>query len=75
MTSEQDRDIAVVQQHLDQLIEHFDSVQIFATRGQGDGNTGYVHLGAGNFYANYGAVREWMIRQDEMARMDAREDD
>lgn len=73
--SEMDEDLAKVRKALDALGEHFDSVQIFCTRYRGgeDGGTANVAIGTGNWYARYGHVREWMIKEDESARMLRRE--
>lgn len=49
------------------LMEHFDSVQIFCTRHEGDG-TVRISEGAGNYYARFGQVEEWMIREKEVCR-------
>jgi len=70
-------DVAMVRQHAEQLGEHFDSVQIFATRHEPGslGGTVTVHLGVGNYYARYGQVCEWMVKQDEWTRVGARKDD
>lgn len=70
-----DREMAFVRTHLDALAEHFDCVQLFATRcetGELDG-TVTIQMGAGNWYTRYGHVREWLIKQDERARMKERE--
>ena len=73
---EKARDIQRVQQALLVLGEHFDAVQIFVTRntGEEDGNTVSLAMGAGNWFARYGHVREWIIKKDEEARADARKD-
>jgi hypothetical protein len=59
-----DRDLDLVEKHATELSEYFDSVRIFVTRH--DGTKGTVHLtkGRGNFYAQYGHVREWLIQMD-----------
>lgn len=75
--NDKDHDIALIQQSLDVLGEHFDSVQVFVTKhdqGQSDG-TVCINLGAGNWYARYGQVKEWMVKQDEEARKHVRGND
>jgi hypothetical protein len=74
-------DMERVQAAVNTLAEHFDTVQIFCTRcesGTLDG-TVRLHLGAGNWYARYGQIGQWMIAQDESARIAerraAKEDD
>lgn len=69
--TEQDPDMRELARHAAQLGEHFDSVRIFATRTQ-DGKTFAVSTGSGNWHAQYGTVREWMLQQDERARDTAR---
>lgn len=60
-----------VQMHVNQLMEHFDTVQIFTTRvEQGtEGGTVNVNLGAGNWFARYGHVRMWLKREEERPAM------
>lgn len=66
-----------VQAALDSLSEHFDAVQIFATRYEmgGEGMTVNVQMGSGNWFARYGHVGEWMIKQDEYTRLHCRKED
>lgn len=74
---QRDSDVAMVKKVADQLGEHFDSVQIFATRhesGSLDGTIS-VHVGVGNWFARYGQISEWMVKSDEWTRMKARKDD
>jgi hypothetical protein len=63
---QEDEDMKRVQAAIDLLAEHFDAVQIFATRceaGSLDGTVN-INLGAGNFFARYGHVKAWTLRQD-----------
>ncbi len=74
-SKQRDSDMAFVQQHVDQLMEQFDSVQVFVTRhmpGEMDGTVS-INLGAGNWFTRRGQTREWVIVEDERARMPARE--
>lgn len=54
-TSEQ----LIVRKHLESLGEHFDAVQIMATKttDDGDGGTMNIILGSGNWFARYGMAR------------------
>lgn len=57
-----------------ELSEHFDSVIIFVTRH--DANDGGTFRGIetrGNWFARYGQVKEWVIREEETSRINARE--
>lgn len=64
-------EIEMLRRHASMLSEHFDSVRIFVTRQMHDGTVS-VTEGAGNFQAQQGQVREWLIRQDENTRENAR---
>lgn len=60
-------------QHVDQLLEHFDSIRIFATVKEDGGEcTIGVNRGGGNFYAQFGQAREWVLVQDEYTKEKAR---
>lgn len=53
--------IAILDKHLDQLGEHFTSVQIIATNHESTA-TGTTHFarGLGDFYARRGATDRWL---------------
>lgn len=58
-----------------QLGEFFDSVQVFATRhesGELDATVN-IHLGVGNWFTRYGQIKEWCLKEDERARISARD--
>lgn len=57
----------ITEECINKLIEHSDSVRIFATF-QEDDITKSLTLGRGNFYSQYGLIKEWLIRQDEIAK-------
>jgi hypothetical protein len=60
----------------DDLMEHFDSVMIFATEHDGSAEgTRTICFGRGNMYARIGQVREWLIRQDEISKQMERDSD
>lgn len=54
-----------------QLMEHFDTVHIFATR-HIDSDTGTVAAqhGEGNWYARRGQIGDWVTKQDAAAAED-----
>lgn len=59
-------DLALAQQHLDALGEHFDTVQIFCSRheaGESEGGTINVTVGSGNTFARYGQISLWIVAQ------------
>jgi hypothetical protein len=75
-----DTDKNHVEKALLALGEHFDCVQIFATRydTEGDGEergTRHVAMGSGNWFARYGHIRSWIIEEDARSRADACHDE
>jgi hypothetical protein len=68
------RDRELVAEALTKLGEHFDSVQIFVTRHESGEHNGTVKLdkGVGNWFARFGQVKEWEIREEEQTRINAR---
>lgn len=54
------------------LGEHFDAVVILCTRHDGARGTRTVAKGAGNWHAQYGIIREWLVNRDEDTRVAAR---
>lgn len=75
--STEDRELAMIQQHVDALGEHFDTVQIFVSRHDMAVEEGTIsaNRGSGNWFARFGQVREWLVKQDERARQISREED
>lgn len=73
----QDADVALLKDAAEKLSEHFDSVMIFATRYESnlDGGTINVHWGEGNWFARYGQIMTWLVKQDEQTRIDVRKDE
>lgn len=61
---------------LEELGEHFDTVQIFATRHESGEEGGTINMayGAGNWFARYGQIREWLIKADERTKQFVRDD-
>jgi hypothetical protein len=67
-------DVAMVRRAAEELGEHFDTVQVFATRhlpAEIEGTMSYQY-GVGNVYGRYGQVSEWLIKEDERARAEIR---
>lgn len=65
--------LEVLKLHVQQLSEHFETVQIFTTRriDETDSTTRWEH-GFGNYYARYGHVHQWATDQDEVFKTEAR---
>lgn len=55
------------------LGENFDAVVILCTRHEGSRGTRTVCKGAGNWHAQFGVVREWLLDVDESIREDRRQ--
>lgn len=74
--SESDQDMKRIEASAHSLGEHFDTVQIFCTRHESEseesGGTINCNYGLGNWFARYGHVRDWLIRQDERSKMVSR---
>jgi hypothetical protein len=60
----------LLQECVDKLSEHCDSVRIFITLPTGDGesNTAAMDRGSGNFYAQLGQITEWLCIQEQYQR-------
>lgn len=73
----QTEDRARVHEHLNALSEHFDSVQIFVTRHESGRLDGTIRceLGAGNWFARYGQVKDWVTYTEERTRADVRKEE
>lgn len=73
----QDEDMARINEAMEKLSEHFDSVQILCTRYKGgdDGGTVNIARGTGNWFARYGQMKEWLIREEETSRETRRENE
>lgn len=56
------------------LIEHCDSVRIFITNHDGGHDqSGAYSVGRGNFYAQLGQVKDWVVRQDTLTKVEAKD--
>lgn len=69
-----EEDEAIVRHHVQQLVEHFDTVQIMVSRhmpAEKDGTVA-VTQGAGNWYARRGQARDFLMHGDENVREHAR---
>ena len=60
---EQQIDIDKVEEAIKLLMEHFEAVQIFATRMAHPKCTIDIRKGSGNFYARYGLTKLWVDEQ------------
>lgn len=69
------QDMERVNKLVAELSEHFDTVHVFCTRHESD-DIGTVRLsrGSGNWFARFGQIQEWVIREIEGARIATRKD-
>lgn len=71
---EEDEDLKRLQQHCDQLSEHFDTVQIFVTRYDSKEGTINAQWGSGNWFARKGQVDKWATKENERICREVDED-
>ena len=69
-------DMKLVEKAVQELGEHYETVMVFCTRHESGQENGTVRVikGSGNWFARYGVVREWLIREEETSRSVARKD-
>jgi hypothetical protein len=70
MNPQSEQDLERVQIAVNGLAEHFDTIEVFCTRHEGgmvDGTVN-IHWGAGNYFARYGQIKQWMVSEDEDTR-------
>lgn len=68
---EDDKDVLCLKSHCDQLMEHFDAVQIFASRYTDEGTIA-IKQGDGNWFARRGQVEDWLMKENEATRVEIR---
>lgn len=74
MIDEESQDVQRVKKAAEALGEHFDSVQIFANRVDAEGTISLSH-GCGNWFARYGQIVEWRVKNDEEAKEGVRREE
>jgi epoxyqueuosine reductase QueG len=64
----------MLQNEVNKIGEHFDSVIVIATNSYGDD---YVRhkASSGSIYTNYGAAKEWVIAYEEKIKTSVRKED
>lgn len=67
-------DVIRCQEAAQALGEHFDSVQVFATRHEEGTSHGTIniHVGVGNWFARFGQVRDWVVKKEEETKVEIR---
>ena len=74
--TQKDNDMALLERHTKQLMEHFDTVQIFVTRhrpGDAEGDTITADFGNGNWFARFGQIILWTENQTLMGEKESGE--
>ncbi len=71
--AENERLTKLLERHAAVLGEHFESVRIFGVVNRGDGCYGRITRGEGNYFSQYGSVRDWLIEQEQATRNHADE--
>lgn len=59
-------EIEMLRKHAQALGEHFDSVHIFVNRVEGPATRG-LNWGIGNWFARFGQIREWVIKEEAVS--------
>lgn len=69
---EEEQDMGRIQAALDLLSEHFDTVMVFATRHEPTTQDGTIsaHRGVGNWFARYGQIKMWLLKEEENERQE-----
>lgn len=64
----------LVREAVQKISEHVDAVTVFVTKKRENGNDGTWRMafGAGNYYARYGQIKQWVIFADEEVKVDCR---
>ena len=70
----EDEDIERLRKACADLGEFFDNVQIFAARQEVEGTVN-VNWGSGNWFARYGQVRQWVVKEDQRAKAEVDDDE
>lgn len=70
---EEEYDLGRVRAAIEVLREHFDTVQIFVTRKDPSGTT-CCQLGIGNWFARYGHIRLWVLKEEHLDARDRTKD-
>lgn len=66
-------DRALIRKHVDELAEHWESVHIFVSQHEGSNDRSRgVNIGAGNWFARFGQIKEWTVYEEERIKMEAR---
>lgn len=71
----EDADLQRLKDACMKLGEHFGTVQIFTTRfadSTEEDGTVNAAWGIGNWFARYGQIKSWQVKQDEITRIEAR---
>lgn len=67
--------MAMLQKHVQELGEHFDTVHIFITRHEPGEARGTINASwaSGNFFTRYGQIKHWLIKKEEETKIEVAE--
>ncbi len=71
----EEHDKRIIEKAVEQLGEHFDSVQVFVTKFEPNGGeqaTIELFSGSGNWLTRYGQVKDWVLRREAIMAEEAR---
>lgn len=73
--AKREKKMALLENQINILKNHFDSIQIFASNFNEDDedNTSHFNTGYGNWFSRYGQVKEWVIKCEEEAKHEQRD--
>jgi len=72
---DEDDRIEIIKRHVTMLREHFDSIEVVASRHvpeEGGAVTTRFEWGSGPWYERFGLMRAWVIRKEQEERETAR---
>ena len=72
---QKDEKLELIKNAATRLSEHFDTVHIFCAKDDKLESDGTIHFswGLGNWFARYGQIRQWLIKEDQVARESVKE--
>ena len=73
--AEKTQTVELIDNECQRLLEHFDSVQIFVSMREKEGDRSWsLSRGAGNWFTRYGQIQLWVERQNAIERKNALDD-
>jgi predicted CoA-binding protein len=64
----------LIQSLIESITDRFDTIQVFTTsHNRETGETTYIGMGTGNFYARIGQIKEWLQLQKDIINQKAKQ--